>query len=89
MCSLEKNGTWIVVPKPKNVKIIGRKWVYTKKEGIPGVEPSWFKSRLVAKGYSQREGIYYNEILAAVACLYKSLITDHDCRRLRVRAVGC
>ena len=66
MCSLEKNGTWIVVPKPKNVKIIGRKWVYTKKEGIPGVEPSWFKSRLVAKGYSQREGIYYNEILAPV-----------------------
>lgn len=66
MCSLEKNGTWIVVPKPKNVKIIGRKWVYTKKEGIPGVEPPWFKSRLVAKGYSQREGIYYNEILAPV-----------------------
>lgn len=66
MCSLEKNGTWIVVPKPKNVKIIGRKWVYTKKEGIPGVEPPWFKSRLVTKGYSQREGIYYNEILAPV-----------------------
>lgn len=66
MCSLEKNGTWIVVPKPKNVKIIGRKWVYTKKEGIPGVEPPRFKSRLVAKGYSQREGIYYNEILAPV-----------------------
>ena len=37
MCSLEKNGTWVVVPKLKNVKIIGSKWVYTKKEGISGL----------------------------------------------------
>lgn len=66
MFSLEKNGTWVVVPKPKNVRVIGNKWVYTKKEGILGVEPPRFKSRLVAKGYSQREGIDYNEIFAPV-----------------------
>lgn len=66
MCSLEKNGTWVVVPKPANMKIIGSKCVYSKKDGIPGVEPPRFKSRLVAKGYSQREGIDYNEIFSPV-----------------------
>lgn len=46
--------------------MIGCKWVYKKKRGIPGVEPPRYKGRLVAKGYSQVEDIDYNEVFAPV-----------------------
>lgn len=59
MNSLKTNETWKLVKRPKNRKVIGCKWVYRKKPGIPGVERPRHKSRLVAKGYSQKEGIDY------------------------------
>jgi hypothetical protein len=52
--SLHKNQTWELVKLPK------------KKEGIPGVEDARFKAHLVAKGYSQREGMDFNEIFSPV-----------------------
>jgi hypothetical protein len=43
------------------------RWVYTRKiDGTTGL-PSTYKARWVAKGYSQVEGIDYNELYAAVA----------------------
>nr|KYP50016.1 Retrovirus-related Pol polyprotein from transposon TNT 1-94 [Cajanus cajan] len=44
----------------------GCKWVLKRKEGIPGVEPSRFKARLVAKSFSQKEGIDYHEFFSPV-----------------------
>lgn len=35
---LDKNGTRDVVERPQTQIIIGCKWVYKNKEGIPGVE---------------------------------------------------
>lgn len=64
MDSLNKNKTWDIVEKPVKKRVIGCKWVYKKKPGIPGVEDFRFKSRLVAKGYSQVKGIDYNEVFA-------------------------
>ena len=71
MIFLEKNGTWDLVKWPE------------KKLGIPGVEDPRFKSRLVAKGYSQVEGIYYNEVFAPVVKhvsirLILSLVVNED-----------
>nr|GEW86692.1 retrotransposon protein, putative, Ty1-copia subclass [Tanacetum cinerariifolium] len=64
MQSLKKNKTWDLVTLPKGVKPVGCKWVLKIKEGIPGVEPARFKSRLVAKGFSQKEGIDYHEVFS-------------------------
>ena len=44
-----KNGTWYLVVRCK--------WVFKRKEGIPGVEEARYKASLVAKGYSQIQGI--------------------------------
>ena len=55
LVSLHKNHTWTLVNKPANQKIVGCKWVFKRKEGIPGVEKPRFKARLVAKGFTQRE----------------------------------
>ncbi|KAH9782268.1 hypothetical protein KPL71_008823 [Citrus sinensis] len=57
MQSLFKNHTWTLIEKPPNKKVVGCKWVYKVKDGIPEVEPKRYKARLVAKGFTQKEGM--------------------------------
>ena len=66
MESLQKNKTWELVKLPKGKKAIGCKWILRKKEALLEKEGENFKAQLVAKGYSLREGIYYNEIFPSV-----------------------
>ncbi len=66
MESLYKNGTWTLVTPPKGKKIVGCKWVFKKKEGTSGFEDARFKTRLVAKGYSQVQGVDFNDVFSPV-----------------------
>ncbi|GJU29782.1 retrovirus-related pol polyprotein from transposon TNT 1-94 [Tanacetum coccineum] len=62
------NDVWELVPQPKNMTIIGTKWVFRNKLDENGVF-SRNKARLVAQGYNQQEGIDYDETYALVARL--------------------
>ena len=64
----ERNKVWTLVPRPKNHPIIGAKWVFRNKMDEQGVITR-NKTRLVAKGYNQEEGIDYDETYAPVARL--------------------
>ncbi|GJS51494.1 retrovirus-related pol polyprotein from transposon TNT 1-94 [Tanacetum coccineum] len=62
------NDVWELVPQPRNMKIIGTKWVFRNKLDENGVV-SRNKARLVAQGYNQQEGIDNVETYAPVARL--------------------
>ncbi|GJX79079.1 retrovirus-related pol polyprotein from transposon TNT 1-94, partial [Tanacetum coccineum] len=62
------NDVWELVPQPKNMTIIGTKWVFRNKLDENGIV-SRNKARLVAQGYNQQEDIDYDETYAPVARL--------------------
>ncbi|GJU33840.1 retrovirus-related pol polyprotein from transposon TNT 1-94 [Tanacetum coccineum] len=62
------NDVWELVPQPRNMTIIGTKWVFRNKLDKNGIV-SRNKARLVAQGYNQQEGIDYDETYALVARL--------------------
>ncbi|GJT51606.1 retrovirus-related pol polyprotein from transposon TNT 1-94 [Tanacetum coccineum] len=62
------NDVWELVPQPKNMTIIGTKWVFRNKLDENGVV-SRNKARLVAQVYNQQEGINYDETYVPVARL--------------------
>jgi hypothetical protein len=66
--NFERNQVWELVDPPTGCKLIGTKWVWMNKEGEKG-EVVRNKSRLVAQGYSQKEGIDYEETFAPIAHL--------------------
>ena len=63
--SHEEKGTWEVVPLPEGVKPVTSRWVNTDKYGPDG-QLIKHKSRLVARGFQQEEGIDYEETFASV-----------------------
>eukprot|EP00253_Pinus_taeda_P009887 PITA_09887 len=66
MSQIEKNKTWELVPYPKDKNIIGTKWMFKNKMNEEG-RVIRTKARLVYKGYSQIEGIEFEETFALVA----------------------
>jgi hypothetical protein len=66
--NFERNQVWELVDPPPRCKPIGTKWVWKNKEGEKG-EVVRNKSRLVAQGFSQNQGIDYEETFAPVARL--------------------
>ena len=66
LAEFERNNVWQLVPTPEDVTVVGSRWVYRNKTDEDGVIIR-NKARLVVKGYSQQEGIDYDETYAPVA----------------------
>jgi hypothetical protein len=66
MRSMSVNKVWDLEEIPKGAKTVGCKWVYkTKYDSNENIER--FEARLMAKGFTQREGIDYTEIFSLVS----------------------
>ena len=64
--SMKDNDVWNLVPLPKGEKPIGCKWIFkTKRDSKGNVER--YKARLVANGFTQKEGIDYKETFSPVS----------------------
>jgi hypothetical protein len=66
MRSMSANQVWKLEKISKGAKTVGCKWVYKIKRDSKG-NINRFKVRLVAKGFTQREGIDYNETFSPVS----------------------
>ena len=66
MESFHKNDAWDLVRLPKGKKYIHCKWVFKRKEEIPGIEETRYKARLVAKGYSYITCIDFTDVFSPV-----------------------
>ena len=64
--SIMKNNVWDVVPRPEGKSVVSYKWNYKIKHVADGSIEK-YKARFVAQGFSQKEGIDYEETFAPVA----------------------
>jgi hypothetical protein len=82
MRSMSINKVWDLEEIPKGAKTVGCKWVYkTKYDSKGNIER--FKARLMAKCFTQREGIDYTEIFSPVSCkdslrIIMALVAHYD-----------
>ena len=64
--SIMKNDVWEIVPRPEKKSVVTSKWIYKIKHAIDGsIEKH--NARFVACGFSQKEGIDYEEKFAPIA----------------------
>ena len=63
-----RNQVWDLVERPKNYNVIGTKWVFRNKQNEDGMVVR-NKTRLVAQGFTQVEGLDFGETFAPVARL--------------------
>eukprot|EP00253_Pinus_taeda_P007092 PITA_07092 len=90
MSSLHKNEAWDLVELPAGRKPIGSKWVFKNTNAEGKVEK--YKSRLVAKGYSQVPGIDFGDIFSPIAkvnsirlLLYVAVAFDFEVEQMDVK----
>ena len=63
--ALHKNQTWELVPRTRNLHVIGSKWVF-KSKLKPNGSLDRLKARLVAKGHHQVNGVDYTQTFSLV-----------------------
>ena len=64
--SIMKNKVWEIVPRPKNKDVVSSRWLFKIKHATD-VSIDKYKARFVASGFSQKEGIDYEETFTPVA----------------------
>jgi len=64
--SMDDNQVWDLVELLESSKQVGCKWVFkTKRDSKGNIER--YKAKLVAKGFTQKDGIYYKETFSPVS----------------------
>ncbi len=76
--SLIENDTWMLQDLPKGRKMVHSKWVYKVKLAA-NVSVVCFKAWLVAKGFTQKEGLDYKKTFSLVVA------EDMDISQFNVR----
>ena len=71
--SIIKNDVWEIVPRPKDKSVVSSKWIFKTKHSADGIIEK-YKERFVAHGFSQKEGIDYEDTFPPLA-RYTSIIT--------------
>src|ERR1700712_2044168 len=61
---LEENEAWEIVDKPETGTIVQCKWVFKKKQDADGRLKH--RARLVAKGFTEKPGVDFDEIFSPV-----------------------
>ena len=64
--SIMKNDAWEVGPRPKGKSVVTSKWIFKIKHAVDRSIKK-YNARFVARGFSQKEGIDYEETFAPVA----------------------
>ena len=64
--SIMKNDVWYVVSWLEGKSVVTSKWIYKIKHAADGSIEK-YKARFVARGFSQKEGIDYEETFAPIA----------------------
>ena len=64
--STMKNDVWEVVARPTGKSVVTSRWLYKIKHVVNGSMEK-YKSKFVARGFTQKEGIDYDETFAPVA----------------------
>ena len=64
--SIIKNNVWDIVPRPKDKSVVSSKWIYKIKHSADRSVEN-FKEIFIARGFTQKEGIDYEETFAPVA----------------------
>ena len=64
--SIVQNDVWHIIPKPKDKSVVSSKWLWKIKYALDG-SIEIHKARFVARGFSQKAGIDYEETFAPVA----------------------
>jgi hypothetical protein len=64
--SIMKNDVWDVVPRPEGKSVVTSRWLYKLKHAADGSVEK-YKARFVALGFSQVEGVDYDETFAPAA----------------------
>ena len=91
MKSIQKTNTWNLVELPEGRVPISNKWIYKKKRNEMG-EVIRYKARLVARGFTQREGLDYEETYSPVVkhsslrvLLSLAAINDYEIQQMDVK----
>ena len=64
--SIMKNDVWEIFLRPEKKSVVTSNWIYKIKHVVHG-RIKKYKARFIARGFSQKEGIDYEETFAPVA----------------------